>query len=619
MKKALRLFMLLIAALCAFGASAADVTFTLNIDKGAEGLSISYYDYSIMDYAYLAIHDGTNEITVADGTYLMMETNSSWGINTITWGGVAQDVYYPNSFYLSIYADDAGKVLDITMTDLDAARTGTFYVNVDDVSRVSLMYGDDYLSVSLKDGMNTVKFDPATESEVTISSLVYDKPIYEVLLDGVPVTASGSNYIITVTEGCVITINSHVPDKDITLTFNYNETGEGAIAGVKVEEKTVADFDGKTVNLKAGQSVALIPNTMMCFDKVKQDGEDLNWAGNYEYTFIAMDNMVFDIEAHPYATFNVTVKVNDPEKINVYSSTSKYAGVKYELTGNENVLKVVENDPNISWEPVNGYKVTSVKKNGTEINNPIPTYIAVAVDDVLEITVEEIIYDSHLAVYVNDGEAFTSFSIMDKNYGYVVQTQDVPTGYTVYGFFKDALPLGFSNSTSGGYHKYVYLNEQLLTGNYGMYSFSPVDGDCLKVFVGEEPTPCTVEFQVADDVDPVVTRDILRTLDDLTAAVTCLPGTQFNVSPGASTSSLKVTLNDADVPVLDETANHQFIISEGTNVVKIEKGLNNGVGGLDAERNAAPVYNLQGVRVANGLENLPAGIYITRGRKVVVK
>ena len=33
----------------------------------------------------------------------------------------------------------------------------------------------------------------------------------------------------------------------------------------------------------------------------------------------------------------------------------------------------------------------------------------------------------------------------------------------------------------------------------------------------------------------------------------------------------------------------------------------------------AGVYNLQGIRVASSLENLPAGVYITGGKKVLVK
>lgn len=45
-----------------------------------------------------------------------------------------------------------------------------------------------------------------------------------------------------------------------------------------------------------------------------------------------------------------------------------------------------------------------------------------------------------------------------------------------------------------------------------------------------------------------------------------------------------------------------------------------GIGNIEVEANKAqPVYNILGVKVADSLENLPAGLYISNGRKVVIR
>ncbi|MCM1153331.1 MAG: hypothetical protein NC328_06735 [Muribaculum sp.] len=48
-------------------------------------------------------------------------------------------------------------------------------------------------------------------------------------------------------------------------------------------------------------------------------------------------------------------------------------------------------------------------------------------------------------------------------------------------------------------------------------------------------------------------------------------------------------------------------------------GTISGINAISVDAANAPVYNLNGVKVANGLQNAPAGLYIVNGKKVVVK
>jgi hypothetical protein len=92
--------------------------------------------------------------------------------------------------------------------------------------------------------------------------------------------------------------------------------------------------------------------------------------------------------------------------------------------------------------------------------------------------------------------------------------------------------------------------------------------------------------------------------DEKTVVVADQPNS-FAINPGVNTA-YKVTFNLAEMTVSVDLAT--------------------GVAGIAAEENATVnVYNLQGVQLrkgvnaANATENLPAGIYVVGGKKVVVK
>ncbi len=89
---------------------------------------------------------------------------------------------------------------------------------------------------------------------------------------------------------------------------------------------------------------------------------------------------------------------------------------------------------------------------------------------------------------------------------------------------------------------------------------------------------------------------------------------------------LKVTLNSTECsPVYAGGSSYQFDTLNDGDVININfiEEESSGVENIAADANATfDVYNLQGVRVArnvSNLNNLPAGIYIANGKKVVVK
>lgn len=150
------------------------------------------------------------------------------------------------------------------------------------------------------------------------------------------------------------------------------------------------------------------------------------------------------------------------------------------------------------------------------------------------------------------------------------------------------------------------------------YQLSLADRDVVKLFYAAEPVDCTVTFSLGDGITANVAHDVICEVEDLDAMLSCFAGTQINISK--ETQSIDVKVNGDLLTPGEDNENYQFIVtSPQTNVEIIAKG-SDGVEGITSDVMAeTPVYNLQGVKVSDSLEGLPAGIYITAGKKVLVK
>ena len=72
--------------------------------------------------------------------------------------------------------------------------------------------------------------------------------------------------------------------------------------------------------------------------------------------------------------------------------------------------------------------------------------------------------------------------------------------------------------------------------------------------------------------------------------------------------------------VLDNANSYEFVVNDPATTVEISKASGTGIDSVsDMESGSVAVFNLQGMKFADSLENVPAGIYIVAGKKVVVK
>ena len=560
---------------------------------------------------------GNTTLNLNEYDYLSFSGIQPYVITGVTNASGTPESIYSGVWYKSIYPTDEGQVYNISVKNLDEARTASCSVSVDDPSRVNAVLSGTYTTLTLQEGNNTVRFDPEVETTLMLSSSDYQKPLYRVTLDGVDVPSQGGTFNVPLTQGCNVDITAKIPEAPVTVAFSYSEEGMGAISRVAVDGVNYAEFDGATVSMMAGQSLTLTPNSAYNITGLQINGVSQAWTGGYDYTIngIVEDMQVY-VEAHPYSTISVTLNVTDPEQITVYRGYSHNNDV-ITLSGTANVIELPENNTLLSWSVANGCYIESVKVGGETFSGD---YVTCTDGMVIDIVTKAIVMDKAAVVWIDDRSA------VDTYFSFETATREqigsaFTTGYNIVDFYDGYNPFGMSwysqNETVGK----VYVNDVLQSPMYAgstTYQLSLADRDVVKLFYAAEPVDCTVTFSLGEGVTADVTRDIICDVADLDATLSCFAGTQINIAK--ADKSIDVKVNGEALTALEGGENYQFVVTASETNVEISARGTEGIDGITTDSEvAAPVYNLQGVKVSETLEGLPVGIYITSGRKVVVK
>lgn len=580
---------------------------------------VSDADAVLMDIngTVTTLQAGNNSFNLDEYTYATFSGVSPYIITGVTNSSGTPESIYGGMWYKSIYSSDEGQVYTISVKNLDETRTASCTVKVDDPSLVDATLSGTNSPVSFTEGSNTLKFDPTTETTLTLSSTNYQKPLYKVTLDGVDVPSDGGSFNVPLTQGCVIDITAKIPAVPVNVTFTYSDEGLGALSSVAVEGQTVTDFNGTSLSMKAGQSLVLKPNSLYNITGFKINDETISWTGGYDYTIgcVTGDTQIY-IEAHPYGTVNATLNVSDPNQITVYRGYS-YQNDVMTLTGTSNAIQMPENNAMISWEVANGCYIESVKVNGNAYTSD---NVSVTEGMVIDIVTKAIVMDKTAEVWVDDRSKIVNYFSLQTTTREDL-SESIESGYNELKFYSGYVPFLLTWYTENTVVGKVYINDELQSPVYegsNNYQLNLENLDIVKIFYAEEPVSCTVNFTVEDDVDPQVVRDVIRDVTDLTQPLSCFAGTQIDINKATQAFDVKVN-NQALAPLVD-TGNYRFNVTEPQTNVVISKKNTVGIGNIDAEGSvSAPVYNLQGVKVSDTLQGLPAGIYITAGKKVMVK
>lgn len=582
------------------------------------------FKVSNADAVYMDVNDEVTNLKAGDNTFNLKEYAyatfsgiSPWVITSVTNASGTPETLYGGMWYKYITSSDEGQVFTFTLQNLEDARTASCTVNVDDPTLVNAQLSGTYSPVTFNQGANTLKFDPETENTLILTAANYQKPIYKVTLNGADVPSDGGTYNIPLTQGCQIDVTAIIPSVPVTVNFTYSEKGAGALSSVAVDGQAVADFNGTSLTMTAGQSLTLNPNSLYNITGFTINGASQYWSGGYAYTLnTVLSDTEIHIEAHPYSTVNATLNVSDPQQIKVYRGYS-YNNDVITLSGTTNTIQVPENNTVISWEAATGCYIESVKVNGEDYTSD---NVSCTEGMTIDIVTKAIVMDKTTAVWIDDRSKLDYYFSFESN-----TREDLgssfTSGYNIVDFYSGYTPFRLSWYSTNPVVGKVYVNNELKSPMYdgsSSYELNLADLDVVKLFYAAEPVDCNVTFNVAEGLDPNVIRDVICSVTDLTQPLACFAGTQIDITK--NTKEFDVKVNGVPVTPLPETDDYRLTVTEPQTTVEVSKKLADSIGSIEAESTvASPVYNLQGVKVADTLEGLPAGIYITAGKKVVVK
>ena len=434
--------------------------------------------------------NGTNEITVPQYGALTIEAKQGYYLKSVlktidNENSAPQTINNLTSCNIYVSDADNNKLFTVKSADLADARTGSCTVNVDNASKVRVSRNESRTAVALQNGENTVKWIPNTEKTLVITNANYgDAPIYKVTLDGNDVTPSSGQYFVTLTAGCVVDIKADYPNVSYPVKFNFtDEKPKGVISKVMADGVEVKNYNDADFKLKAGTKLSLtFDQSNYALDAFKVNGTATTIYGTYEC--YVKDNLVFDIQAHKYATVKAVLTVDNAANITAYEGPS-YNNKVITLQNGSNNIELGEKNNVIQIKPNSGCKIESIKANGTPVTANYEGAYEIRLTDgmTIEVTTSAIVRDQKATVFIDD--------ISLANYGFNFYRSDrstvkMQTGENIVMFSADDhhFMLGaYGNDLS---KMVVKLNETNLDPSYPggtSFEFDLKNGDRLEVLL----------------------------------------------------------------------------------------------------------------------------------------
>lgn len=623
MKKIYSFLSVMVLSLFAISANA-QRTVTINVDD-PERVDIRV-NYTSVE----GIVAGDNEVEIPQYGSFYAYAKSGCALESVRCTTTGTNYHIDNMTQAYVYVDasvEGDLKYEVKSNTLEALRTATMTVNVDDASQVSAVLSTTNERVNLVNGENTVKFIPGVESPIMIAHSTYGKVLYQVSVNGVIQEAQGQQYRLNVVDGSKVDIKANFPEGlAYRVQFSYvNEGTEDAVSSVTVDGAPIEaeKYNDPDFTVPAGKQVSVTFNLQdYQINSFKVNGTTTQTYGSYQ--FIPTAETFLEIDATKFAEFNSTLNIDHAENVTVYKGYS-YNNDIISVVDGDNTLTLTPKSNTITIKPNSGCKIESISDNlgSTFYTNYNGEYeITMSKDQIVTVTTSAIVRNDVLTVNLDDETTainYFSFGRADRS------EITLKKGANEVKFNSDDNPFGMS------FYDYNNVTTAFLNGvktkpyyeGGSSYQLTFTNGDVLDVFFVTEVSPLTVTFTCNDEG---VAANTTVSVDGKGAAIdywanglTVLSGTTLSIAPAGDApiyvmNGEKVLTPEADgsykVTVTEATA----LTLSSTSLTGIEEVAANAA----ADKNA--VYNLQGVKVANradALRNLPAGVYVVGGKKVM--
>ena len=631
MKKIYSFFAVALIALFSFSANAT-ISITVNLDN-ADAVTVTTSGANYGDpEVEVPVETGDNVFTSEDDTayirYNIIPKDGYAITSIVDENGTALSGFYGGTAYVYLYSYYSGKHWYVSTMNLEEARTASFTMTVDDPSLVTATLSGTKSRLDVQEGTVTYKFAPDVENVLTLFSQG-DKNIYSITKNDEPIPVDSYSVQIPLEDGCNIVVQAQWPDIPCSVSLQYDhEATPNLITGAAVNYENV-DLVDDSFSCQLGDEVAVYMNSNdYNVTGIKINGEEQNMSyfyGNLYFTVSQEENVV-EITAAPYGTITAIVNVTCKDAFSVYKQYQSPENL-VEIVEGENIIELSQKNNSISYSVNPGYELVSATKTEGDLdpidisNSP---YIYDITDGmVINLVGQAEVLDSHAVIWVDDMSAASYYFSFEnaKRFNYATSMEN---GYTEFDFSENSYnPFGLGWA-GDNIQKFVFLNGEAKNPNYeggSFWNLTIADGDVVKAFVAAEPVNCTVSIDAEEGVATEVTVDRISPVTDWSEGISCFNGTEVAIVASLEDpdKTVVVTLNDESL-VAGEDGKYVFVVENVTNSVSITT-TTSGVKSMISDKTVSPVFNLQGIRVANSddLNNLPAGVYVVDGKKVVVK
>ena len=576
---------------------------------------------------------GDNKVEIPQYASVYVYAKSGYLLESVccTTTNTPISIYGMNYAYVYVDTSAEGELrYEVKSNTLEALRTATMTVNVDDASLVAMQFSTTNERVNLVNGENTVKFIPSMESPIMIAHSTYGKTLYQVSVNDVIQEAQGQQYRLNVVDGSKVDIKANFPEGlAYRVQFSYvNEGTEDAVSAVTVDGAPIEaeKYNAPDFTVPAGKQVSVTFNLQdYQINSFKVNGTTTSTYGSYQ--FYPTGETTLEIDATKYAEFNSTLNIDHAENVTVYKGYS-YNNNVISVTDGENILTMMSNSNMIAIKANSGCKIESITDNKgssfyTDYNGDYNIYLSEG--QVVTVTTSAIVRNDVVTINVDadptDQSVISYFSFARADRSAITLKE----GANELKFNSIDNPFDLSWYDSHGYTT-AYLNGVKIKPYYeggNKYELNFTNGDVLDVFIITEFTPFNVTFTSNDES---VAANTTVSVDGKGAAInywanglTVLSGTTLSIAPSGDAPIY--VMNGEKVLTPAEDGTYKVTVSENTALTLSSTsltGIEEVTANDAADKNA--VYNLQGVKVANradALRNLPAGVYVVGGKKVM--
>lgn len=579
------------------------------------------------------------EMTVSAGYYLYLYFNEDWDYQAYQVNDEDVKPMYSSQIKLPVRSDvdlqvDIEPYPDYTVSltvDNPANVTVKKYVGNDYVAITDLQAGANDIAVSSKNP--NLRITPVAGSFISsIKDADGNNAKFDTYYKYYEIKAKDGENKWTIVSGAYPTdpvrVNFVRADGDTRnfndYVINVGELVDGTSTAVEIDKDGFTALPGHTYKIYRNE-VDYDWNSCSFAD----DSDPSSKVNALYNEFMVVAGGKISISATENEKITFTLNVDDPEHLTLYKAYSSYdplRNITIPVSAGNNTISVGQSwsAPTITVVAADGYY--AVIRNETAGTTETSGSFSVYDGNKISISVAKINRDSRLAVYMEGASKLSDFRM--RNIKLEDITLAAAEGYSFmdYSVAYDG-EMSVLLSGASGSSTFAYFDDEPLVnqGYFGVqYYFTPAQGaGVLKIYIGRdsEPARSAVTFTVEGNPEAEVVKDAVVAVTDLTAAQNVLPGTRFEVKPAAG-KDLTVSVNGTPVAKNDE-GNYLFSVNEDSDV-KIsdsESGIISIEG--DAVENT-DVYNLQGIKVlaaptADEINALPAGIYIQKGKKIVVR